>query len=252
MLNETANKDGDPLAADYCTEYKPKSATKDRHKIYGVESPYANITILEICGHRDLYTNNNIQSSELDEFIYHEHLVHPAMAAFQHFHGSPARRIFVGGGGEVSIAREALRWPSLEKVVTVDIDKVLVDTIKEWIPGMTGKAHEDPRSEIRIGDAVAELNAAGNGTYDIFVKDLPDPFEMQAAKSFFTAEFYRTIKSKLVEGGILVDSSGPCNLQTRKKFSSNDAIYDGYDGDAIDSFLLIYGTLSTVFKHVDV
>ena len=41
---------------------------------------------------------NNIQSSELDEFIYHEALVHPAMAAFQHFHGRPARRVFAGGG----------------------------------------------------------------------------------------------------------------------------------------------------------
>ena len=74
---------GARFANQICTE-------DDKHKIFGVSSPFAEITILEMCGHRDLYTGNNIQASEVDEFIYHEALVHPGMAAFQHFHGSLA------------------------------------------------------------------------------------------------------------------------------------------------------------------
>lgn len=60
-----------------------------------------------------------MQSSEKDEFVYHECLVHPAMIS----HPNP-RHIFVGGGGEGATIREILRYKTVERVVMVDIDGV--------------------------------------------------------------------------------------------------------------------------------
>merc|ERR1719319_1425848 len=65
-----------------------------------------------------LIIDRRTQSSQKDEFVYHESLVHPAMLAHQN-----PKTVFIGGGGEGATAREVLKHKSVERLVMVDIDK---------------------------------------------------------------------------------------------------------------------------------
>eukprot|EP00659_Diplonema_papillatum_P006971 gene6971-10730_t len=96
---------------------------------------------------RILIIDGLIQSSQLDEFVYHESLVFPAMLA----HKTGPKTVFIGGGGEGSTAREVLRFKCVEKCVMVDIDGDVVDFCKEHLPE-NKEAFADPRLELIIDD----------------------------------------------------------------------------------------------------
>jgi spermidine synthase len=100
-----------------------------------------------------LVLHSRSQSSALDEHIYHETLVHPAMMA----HGAP-KTVFIGGGGEGATAREVLRWKSVEKVVMVDLDEVACKMCQEHLTEWNAGVYDDPRFEIHYKDAYAFLN----------------------------------------------------------------------------------------------
>ena len=97
---------------------------------------------------RLLVTDGLMQSSECDEVVYHEALVHPAMT----LHENP-KRVFIAGGGEGATMREVLRHPSVEECVMVDIDGVLVEQCREHCPFYNDNAYDDPRAKLVIGDA---------------------------------------------------------------------------------------------------
>merc|ERR1719389_281864 len=92
-----------------------------------------------------------IQSTQCDEFVYHECLVHPAMLS----HPNP-KNVFIGGGGEGSTAREVLRHKSVEKCVMVDIDGDVVKFCRENLPENTA-TFANPRLDLVIDDAKAWL-----------------------------------------------------------------------------------------------
>jgi spermidine synthase len=60
---------------------------------------------------RCLVLDGKIQSSEYDEYIYHEMLIKPAMI----LHPEP-KRVMIVGGGEGAVLREILRHPSVEQI----------------------------------------------------------------------------------------------------------------------------------------
>lgn len=66
---------------------------------------------------RCLFIDGFIQSSESDEFIYHQAMVHPAME----LHSNP-EKILICGGGEGATLREVLKY-QIDFVWVVDIDK---------------------------------------------------------------------------------------------------------------------------------
>ena len=105
---------------------------------------------------KTLLIDGLIQSCQVDEFVYHESLVHPAML----MHPNP-KTVYIGGGGEGSTAREVLRHKSVEKCMMVDIDGDVVDFCRKFLPENTA-AFADPRLELIIDDAKAVLeNASG-------------------------------------------------------------------------------------------
>ena len=93
---------------------------------------------------RSLIIDGLIQSTQVDEFVYHESLVHPSML----YHPNP-QTVYIGGGGEGSTAREVLRHKSVTKCVMVDIDGEVVRFCKEHLPENT-EAFADPRLELVI------------------------------------------------------------------------------------------------------
>ena len=155
------------------------------------------------CFGRSLVLDDKTQSTEADEFVYHESLVQPAMIA----HPGP-RRVFIAGGGEGATAREVLRHASVERVVMADIDEQVVDLCRRHLGAFHQGSFDDPRLELHHRDAMAVLEESRGG-FDVAVIDVPDPLEEGPAYLLFTAEFYEMARARLAPGGLLVAQAGP-------------------------------------------
>jgi spermidine synthase len=157
-----------------------------------------------------LVLDGKIQSSECDEFIYHEALVHPAMLS----HPNP-ETVFIAGGGEGANLREVLHHTTVKKVVMVDIDKQVVDICRQFLPGFHQNSFDDPRAEICHTDARKYL-AETRDKFDVVIIDLVEPLEAGPACLLYTREFYQIIKDRLNKDGIMSVQSGAsgwANLQ---------------------------------------
>ena len=145
-----------------------------------------------------LILDGDTQSSQNDEKIYHESLVHPAMAA-----ASDRAEILILGGGEGATLREALRHPAVRRVTMVDIDGDVVELSKKYLPEWSDGAFEDKRARVIIGDALKFL-AEDRERYGVIISDLTEPLQDSPSNPLFCDEVFRNIKARLVEGGIYV------------------------------------------------
>ena len=152
---------------------------------------------------RTLVLDGKTQSTEVDEFAYHEALVHPSMIA----HPNP-KSVFVAGGGEGATIREVMSHRSVEQVVMVDIDKQVVDLCREYLPNHHQGSFDDPRLELHHMDALEFLEDTSM-RFDVVIIDVPDPLEAGPAYLLFTQEFYSLLKERLRPGGLMVAQSGP-------------------------------------------
>lgn len=143
------------------------------------------------------------QSSTVDEFLYHEPLVHPAML----LHGNP-RRVLILGGGEGATAREVLRWKSVEHAVMTDIDREVVEACREHLPEMQQGAFDDQRLEVVIEDALDYLDATKT-IFDVVISDLSDPIEEGPSYKLFTREYFERARRVLAPDGAFVVQAGP-------------------------------------------
>ena len=155
---------------------------------------------------RCLILDGEMQSAQLDEFIFHECLVQPAMA----LHPRP-KEVLILGGGEGGTVREVLRHPGVERVTMVDIDGEVVDFcrhyLKEWHKGAL--AH--PKTRLMIQDA-HKFVLETDEKFDVIIADLPTPIEGGPAYQLYTVEFYRKMVKRLRPGGIFVTQAGSGNL----------------------------------------
>ncbi|XP_027081244.1 thermospermine synthase ACAULIS5 [Coffea arabica] len=174
-----------------------------------------------------LVIDGKMQSAEVDEFIYHECLIHPALLC----HPNP-KTVFIMGGGEGSAAREALRHKSIDKVVMCDIDQEVVDFCRRYLTANHDAFHNN-KLHLVINDAKAELEERKE-KFDIIVGDLADPVEGGPCYQLYTKSFYENIlKPKLSDNGIFVTQAGPAGVFTHKEVFSS-----------------IYNTIKQVFKYV--
>jgi spermidine synthase len=152
-----------------------------------IESPvYGKILILD----------NDFQSAQLDEFIYHEALVQPSMA----LHANP-ERVLILGGGEGATAREVLRHRSVKEVIMVDIDGKLVEICKAQMPEWSSGAFSDPRLTLVIDNAYDWLKSHDR-TFDVILCDLTEPLPYTPSSGLYSVEFFQLIKSRLKDTGI--------------------------------------------------
>ena len=178
-----------------------------RDVVYTGQTAYQKVDILqsEEFG-RCLVLDGKTQSTEFDEHVYHECLVHPALLS----HADP-KSVFIGGGGEGTTLREVLAHRSVQKVTMIDLDKEVVDLCRRFLPQHHQGSFEDPRVKLLHQDARGYL-AETDETYDVIVLDLVDPLEGGPAYLLYTREFYETASQRLNPGGILVTQSGPAGL----------------------------------------
>jgi len=196
--------------------------------LYSGKSEYQEVDLIDVGPFgKTLFLDGKVQSSEVDEWVYHELLVHPAMV----MHPNP-KTVFICGGGEGATAREVLRHKSVEKVVMVDIDKVVCDFCHAHLDA-NKTAFESPKLELIHDDARTQLEQYP-GKFDVIIGDLADPLEDGPCYQLYTQDFYRSVVlQKLNPGGIFITQSGPAGFLS-----------------CTEVFTCINATLRSVFPHV--
>ena len=135
------------------------------------QTPFANVVLATCPGYgKTLFLDNEIQSSEKDEAVYHECLVHPAMAT-----ATSRQSVLVIGGGEGATVREVLRWSDVETVTWIDIDGDLVDLCRKHLGWAEESMYTDPRVTYKAEDIRAFFKSSASSAYDVIFVDLPDP-----------------------------------------------------------------------------
>lgn len=155
---------------------------------------------------KSLFLDYNIQTSILDEYIFHECMSQPAMT----LHPNP-KRVVVCGGGEGATLREALTHNTVEEAIMVDIDEELVDMVKEHMPEWHQGAFEDPRTTLLHTDARAWLQEHKGANFDVILSDLPNPHEDGPAQFLFTEEYFQIAADAMSEDGVFAMQAGSAN-----------------------------------------
>jgi len=194
-------KDSDPDKHRWFHDYvNPDITISHRIKevIYSGQTKFQSIAIIDNDSFgKCLVLDGKIQSSEVDEFIYHETLVHPAMVT----HPNP-EKVFIAGGGEGATLREVLAHNTVKKAVMVDIDEEVVNICRHFLPSWHQNSFDDPRAELHFADARAYLEK-NDAKLDVIIIDLPDPLEKGPARLLYTREFYELVKQRLQPDGII-------------------------------------------------
>jgi spermidine synthase len=149
---------------------------------------------------RVLTLDDVVQTTEGDNFIYHEMLTHVPIFA----HGS-VERVLIIGGGDGGMAREVLRHAGVRHVTMVEIDAGVVAFSRKYLPRLSNGAFDDPRLELVINDGAVFMRETDQ-TFDVIIVDSTDP--IGPGEVLFTDHFYGHAKRALNPGGILVTQNG--------------------------------------------
>ena len=186
-----------------------------KERIYSGRSKFQSVDIINtgsfgIC----LVLDGKIQSSEADEFIYHEAVVHPAILT----HPQP-ERVFIAGGGEGATLREVLAHKTVKRAIMVDIDEEVVSLCRRFLPSWHQNAFADPRAELHFADARKYLEESSD-KFDVIIIDLVDPLEQGPARLLYTQEFYQIVKQKLGLAGIMSVQAEPSEWRNLDNFTA--------------------------------
>lgn len=163
-------------------------------------SRYQEIAIYDTLQYgRLLALDDMVMTTIGDEFVYHEMLVHPAVTACPR-----PERVLIVGGGDGGAVRELCRHPGVRQIVLAELDAEVVDVCRRHLPEISG-CLDDPRVEVRIGDAVDFVAGAADGAFDVILIDSPDPIGPAAA--LFGPEFYADCARVLAPHGVLAAQS---------------------------------------------
>ena len=154
-----------------------------------------------------------VQTTERDEFIYHEMMTHVPILA----HGA-AKSVLIIGGGDGAMLREVSRHSQIEKITMVEIDAGVVTFCRQYLPNHSAGAYDDPRFTLVIDDGVNFVTQT-HEKFDVIISDCTDP--IGPGESLFTSEFYAGCKNALNENGIFVAQNGVCFLQQDEAINSH-------------------------------
>jgi spermidine synthase len=149
---------------------------------------------------RVLLLDGIVQTSEADEFYYHEMMAHLPIVA----HGD-ARSVLIIGGGDGGTLREVLKHSEVERATLVEIDPRVVELSRRHLPGLSAGAFDDPRARVVIADG-AQFIARTDERFDVMIIDSTDPVGPSLA--LFDDPFYCNCAERLGERGILIRQAG--------------------------------------------
>jgi spermidine synthase len=134
-------------------------------------------------------------TSEKEEFVYHENLVHPALTA----HAAP-KKVLIIGGGDGGSSEEALKHPTVEQVTMVEIDGDVIEVAKEHFQAVHNGVFDNPKLRVLVDDGMKFVRETQE-KFDLVALDLNDPVGPAAA--LYSAEFFQQLRNVLAPGGAL-------------------------------------------------
>lgn len=181
-------------------------ALRAERVLYDSETDHQRLRVIEnpTFG-RILTLDGVVQTTEGDNFIYHEMMSHVPILA----HGD-ARRVLIIGGGDGGMARTVLQHRGVRHVTMVEIDADVVDFSRRYLPALSDGAFDDPRLELVIADG-ADFMRETEGGYDVIIVDSTDP--VGPGEALFSDHFYGHARNALSPEGILVTQNGVPFLQ---------------------------------------
>ncbi|CFQ90200.1 spermidine synthase [Yersinia frederiksenii] len=198
------------------------------HANFGQYFSVENILYREKTEHQDLVIFENpvlgrvmaldgvVQTTERDEFIYHEMMTHVPLLA----HGQ-AKKVLIIGGGDGAMLREVSRHKNIDQITMVEIDAGVVEFCRQYLPNHSAGAYDDPRFKLVIDDGVNFVNQTTE-KFDVIISDCTDP--IGPGESLFTSAFYEGCARSLNEGGIFVAQNGVCFLQQNEAVDSHNKL----------------------------
>jgi spermidine synthase len=163
--------------------------------LFKEKSEFQEVSIIDtVTLGRMLLLDDLVMTSEQDEFFYHEMIAHVPLNS----HKNP-NNVLVIGGGDGGTVREVLKHPQVEEVVLCEIDGMVVDVCKKYLPDIASEL-DNEKVEIRIEDAIKYI-ATQKSRFDVILIDSTDP--MGPGEGLFTEEFYTNVKLALKPGGIV-------------------------------------------------
>ncbi len=167
-----------------------------KERLFDEKSDFQRVEVVETQEHGKLLAHDGmIMVTERDEFVYHDMITHVPMFT----HPNP-KNVLVIGGGDGGTVREVLKHPSVEKVTMVEIDSVVVEASKKYIPQTAGKL-EDQKVTLKIADGV-DFMKNSQETFDVIIVDSSEP--IGPATPLFNIDFYKDVEARLSDNGIVV------------------------------------------------
>ncbi|MDR3584753.1 MAG: polyamine aminopropyltransferase [Desulfosporosinus sp.] len=165
--------------------------------LYSRQSEFQRIDVFNSQEFGNFFTLDGLMMvTEKDEFIYHDMIVHVPMAT-----NPRIKNVLVIGAGDGGTVRELTRYNAIEHIDMVEIDKMVVDVCREYLPQTACKL-DDPRVQLYFEDGLKFVRSKENA-YDLIVVDSTDPFG--PGEGLFTREFYGNCYKALKADGILVN-----------------------------------------------
>jgi spermidine synthase len=187
--------------------------------IYRTQSAYQRIIITRDADDVRLFLDGNLQFSSRDEYRYHEMLVHPVMQAARS-HES----VLVLGGGDGLVARELLKYDTVQEIVIVDLDPAITELAASHptLRDINGDALADSRVTVINQDA---FNYVRDGTrrFPVVIIDLPDP-NNEGLSKLYSQQFYRLLHERLSRDGVFVTQATSPYFVRRVYWSIVDTI----------------------------
>jgi len=169
--------------------------------LFEIETDHQHLVIFENTRFgRVMALDGVIQTTESDEYIYHEMMVHVPLLS----HAEP-KRVLIIGGGDGGILREVLKHPSVSHVTQVEIDRAVVDLCRDYFPKHSAGAFDDPRLDLVIADGATFMEQCEE-TFDCIITDSTDP--IGPGEVLFESRFYQHCAKCLTETGVLVTQNG--------------------------------------------
>ena len=169
---------------------------KVREVLHRETTPYQDLAVLDTYQYgRLLALDGVIQTTERDEFVYHEMIAHVPLFS----HPDP-REVLVVGGGDGGVVREVLKHPGVQRAVLVEIDRAVVEASRAFLPSISSGL-DDPRVELVVADGIEYVRGT-TAAFDVVIVDSTDP--VGPAVGLFSGEFYGSVRRALREGGIMV------------------------------------------------
>ncbi len=190
--------------------------------VFSKTTPYQTLVLTKGKEDLRLYIDRVIQFSSVDEYRYHESLVHLPMSLSPY-----KKRVLILGGGEALAAREVLKYTDVETVEMVDIDPEMFVLSKEnpHLRKVNEGCMDNPKLKPIAADAMVFLTE-NEQLYDVIIADLPDPTNDNLSR-LYSKEFYQLAKKRLTPNGVFVTQATSPFHTTEAYWCIGESIKEG-------------------------